>query len=75
MTPRPGRRTGRTRLQLKHVRARHSAIAKLDARVVPPEGVIVAFTVGVVRPHRFVSLHEPVELPGHHLQRAAAENA
>lgn len=75
MTPRPGRRTGRTRLQLKHVEARRRAIAKLAARVAPPEGVTYAVTLGVVRPHRFIELHAPVELPGHHLQRAAAENA
>lgn len=89
MTPRPGRRTGRTRLQLKHVEARHRAIAKVNA----------AETDRLIRDHVQHSLahamarplfetpgtplpswakepvRPPLELPGHHLQRAAAENA
>lgn len=68
-----GRRVGRTRLKLHHVAARYSAIAKLDTRVVPPD--VCAWIPGRVRPDRMIDLRIPIQLPGHHLQRAAAENA
>lgn len=79
MSPRPvappveneGR--GRRLLTLRHVTARHAALGKLDARVVPPD--VVAWVPGRVRSDRDIDLRVPVDLPGRHLQRAAAENA
>lgn len=74
MTSPAGRRSGRTRLRLKHVEARHRAITKLEARedaahwrLVNAAHVAVFGTLPAQRPG--------IELPGHHLQRAAAENA
>jgi hypothetical protein len=70
VSPRPGRRIGRTRLTLPQVQARHRAIAKLEAaRCSCPGGPDIQF-------HRYWCIVAgPLELPGHHLQRAAAENA
>jgi hypothetical protein len=74
VSPRPGRRTGCTRLKLKHVAARHSAIAKLElkAETTPPWSRPDHDVLADVR--AAVTAAE-LELPGHHLQRAAAENA
>lgn len=74
MTPRPGRRIGRTLLKLEHVQARHTAIAKLDeADHLPVDSIVDMVHVAIFGsppPRR-----PTFELLGHHLQRAAAENA
>lgn len=72
VTEGPGRRHGRTLLKLEHVQARHAAIAKLEVRVVPSD--VSAWIPGRIT-GRDIDPRVPVELPGHHLQRASAENA
>jgi hypothetical protein len=78
VSPRPGRRIGRTRLTLLQVEARHRGIAKVDAaedhRIGPVERAARIYQVPVewvVRPGE----HQRLATVGHHLQRAAAENA
>jgi hypothetical protein len=97
VSPRPGRRAGRTRLKLKHVAARRNAIAKLAVLERPPAvqidcifDVRVCFGCGctddfgcspgcwwidVDQCSSCADVPRELELPGHHLQRAAAENA
>jgi hypothetical protein len=78
VSPRPGRRIGRTHLTLPQVEARHRGIAKVDTaedhRIGPAERASRIYQVPVelaVRPGE----HQRLVTVGHHLQRAAAENA
>lgn len=86
MSGRPGRRVGRTLLKIRHVEARRRAIAKLDERhrseriVIGWDGsradaLVAMCMTGDGRVRTLDSIARPIELPGHHLQRAAAENA
>lgn len=52
--------------------ARTRAIAKLDARTVASD--VSAWIHGRIT-GRDIDLRDPIQLPGHHLQRAATENA